>query len=93
MTVDLKAARERLAKFTREHPAWKYTDEVNSYVVTLLTALDQAAEALKPFAAEDIHTGRPDDDPVSRCFLAGEYRRAATVYATLKPADTKEGEG
>lgn len=89
MTDDLKAARERLEATIRREPP----RVVNEDIRLLLTALDQATEALKPFAAENIHPGRPDDDPVSRCFLAGEYRRATTVYATLKPADTKEGEG
>jgi len=67
----------------------------------VLTALDQAAEALKPFAAEagDFDPRDWSDDKVPECagsaaaFSVGDLRRAATAYATLKPADTKEGGG
>lgn len=81
MTDDLKAARDLLARFACSPES---TIEEHDAITTVFAALDQAAEALKPFAVE-----AAEWDFVSDVDL----RRAASVYATLKLADTKEGAG
>lgn len=128
MTADLKAARERVEHLAKVYaaranrkltPDWsaaqKVEDAANSKALSnVLTALDQAAEALKPFEeAAEFWSAIYDDSEVMKtptqfvdawrakhgkrrpvpAFVNGDLRRAATVYATLKPVDTKEGEG
>jgi hypothetical protein len=99
MTADLKAARKDAQELIED-----YGGHIGAVVSTLITALDQAAEALKPIAAKlvDIGQDEADDDRFSNArspynqavsVKVGDVRRAATVYATLKPVDTKEGEG
>jgi len=88
MTADLKAARARLENLAG-------SAGLGADVSTVLTALDQAAEALKP-SADYLVKLDPEGvwlRQVDVKFPLEHIRRAATVYATLKPADTKEGEG
>ena len=83
MTADLKAAIERMRE--RAGYGWREFAISSADALLVLAALDQAAEALKLW--QDAHeSGRYEP-----CVIA--YEHAATVYATLKPADTKEGEG
>lgn len=97
MTADLKAAREhtedRLTTFAFDADESMGVGIKLGALRTLLTALDQAAEALKPFA-EAAGDFRPDDADTMRpaAVQARYFRRAATVYATLKPVDCEEGE-
>lgn len=98
MTADLKSARAALERHARVLPGSALAEPIE----TLLTAMDQAAEALKPFAEEAFvwhgsyrndyrpKVGEAQEDA---SYDIGDLRRAATVYATLKPVDTKEGEG
>ena len=108
MTVDLKAARARVKSLAERFRRGEviggtfYATETADYLDDILTALDQAAEALKPLVKvlRD-HEDSPDPkrfkhrltDSYRVAVTLGDLRRAATVYATLKPADTKEGEG
>ena len=112
MTADLKAARARVEEAIKDalndHQDWlnDHLDEPDhgpdeacvgvGALQVLLTALDQAAEALKPIAAKlvDIGQDEADDDHFSNArspynqavsVKVGDVRRAATVYATLKP--------
>lgn len=107
MTADLKVARERLenlSAFTRSRMKHATTgqqandlrDDAEA-IDALLTALDQAAEALEPFGAvmrEHYEDLPPDPSRHAWGFNGADlywcdFIRAATVYATLKP----EGEG
>lgn len=112
MSADLKAAR---ANVESRIEIWKdsgYPSDrrVAAALSTLLTAMDQGAEALEPFATMGklidvwIAKGAPDDEPYQsggawseggkmRTVTWGDFRAAATVYATLKPVDTKERGG
>ena len=118
MTTDLKAAR---ADVESRIETWKSSGYISDRRVaaslsTLLTALDQAAEARDEALAAlfdyDIAFSNMDEDSRSsrdslrkvmiearRLTGSRGFRgqpnpfRAATVYATLKPVDTKEGEG
>jgi hypothetical protein len=92
MIDDLKAARARLELYANH----KRVDHSKADIRTILTALDQATEALKPFAGVGSIGGLGLNSPQVRQkypLFAHALERAATVYATLKPADTKEGEG
>jgi hypothetical protein len=106
MTADLKAARAEMTALVDRIGSPAITSNFN----TLLTALDQAAEALEPFSdigdflasktegfADDDKLNLVTDDEAGNVAIAdvsfGDFRQAATVYATLKPVDTKEGEG
>jgi len=98
MTHDLKATIERMRE--RAGYGWREFAISSADALLLLTALDQAAEALEPVVAEaerlrKVHWAHPepDDFHVRPALSWGAMRQAATVYATLKPADTKEGEG
>ncbi len=105
MTADLKATIERMRE--RAGYGWREFAISSADALLLLTALDQAAEALKPFAEESDTWTSPALDMTGPAYIAtsddgslhealfsmSDLRRAATVYATLKPADTKEGEG
>lgn len=114
MTADLKAARARTRSLAERFRRGEviggtfYATETADHLDDILTALDQAAEALRPFGrmwavgswplehegrtyrtASRASVGLSDDGSLQ----IGDVERAATVYATLKPVDTKEGEG
>lgn len=98
MTADLKAAR---ADVESRIETWKSSGYISDRRVAaslsaILAALDQAAEALKPFAEEAFvwhgsyrndyrpKIGEAQEDA---SYDIGDLRRAATVYATLTARD------
>jgi len=96
LSSDLKAAREHLTRFACSPEA---TVEEHAALSVVLTALDQAAEALSEidrmsFVIEACvrHSEGGEHNNTKDVQAALSKVRAATVYATLKPADTKEGE-